>query len=519
MMKKLLILLLSALSLTVYAQQKKVAVYVTGNDPINNILGNRLVDGIAKSGKYIAIERTASFLTELSKEHNYQRTGFVDDSEISRLGKQFGVQYVCVATVFNIWNEKYISTRLIDVETAEVTSTSSSNGSIVNTSQLISVLNELSTGLLASLEMSKLSTAKKVAVYVKPTGNKDIDIILGDQLVAGFAHSGRYFAIERTQGFLSQLSKEHSYQQTGAVDDAELSRLGKQFGVHYVCVANVDSLFGDYFISTRLINVETAEIANSHNEEGAKLSNSADVISITQKIASILSDMTILEQQQKESEIQRQKEEAQRMREAMLLEQELETKKIKELEIQKCLDKNRGIHNGYEFMDLGLSVMWATCNMGAQFSSEAGNHYAVGETAPKLYFYEENYDYSKKAKRTHICPLEYDAANVNLGGNWRLPTIKEIAELVEQCNWIWTTENGQFGYRVQGETGAYIFLPAIGPIEWDSGGVPGSGTYLSSNIGAMFVQTLCIDGDSYSYTCGTPAHWGVLIRPVCESIK
>ena len=120
---------------------------------------------------------------------------------------------------------------------------------------------------------------------------------MGDQLVAGFAHSGRYFAIERTQGFLSQLSKEHSYQQTGAVDDAELSRLGKQFGVHYVCVANVDSLFGDYFISTRLINVETAEIANSHNEEGAKLSNSADVISITQKIASILSDMTILEQQ------------------------------------------------------------------------------------------------------------------------------------------------------------------------------------------------------------------------------
>ena len=294
-MKRLLILLI-CFPLFVFGQQKKVAVYVTGNDLINNILGNRLVDGIAKSGKYIAIERTASFLTELSKEHNYQRTGYVDDSEISRLGKQFGVQYVCVATVFNIWNEKYISTRLIDVETAEVTSTSSSNGSIVNTSQLISVLNELSTGLLASLEMSKLSTAKKVAVYVKPTGNKDIDIILGDQLVAGFAHSGRYFAIERTQGFLSQLSKEHSYQQTGAVDDAELSRLGKQFGVHYVCVANVDSLFGDYFISTRLINVATAEIANSHNEEGAKLSNSADVISITQKIASILSDMTILEQ-------------------------------------------------------------------------------------------------------------------------------------------------------------------------------------------------------------------------------
>ena len=54
-MKKLLILLLSAISLTVYAQQKKVAVYVTGNDPINSIMGDHLVDGIAHDGKYIAV--------------------------------------------------------------------------------------------------------------------------------------------------------------------------------------------------------------------------------------------------------------------------------------------------------------------------------------------------------------------------------------------------------------------------------------------------------------------------------
>ena len=66
-MKKLLILLLSALSLTVFAQQKKVAVYVTGDDPINSIMGDHLVDGIAHDGKYIAVERTASFLNELSK--------------------------------------------------------------------------------------------------------------------------------------------------------------------------------------------------------------------------------------------------------------------------------------------------------------------------------------------------------------------------------------------------------------------------------------------------------------------
>ena len=106
-MKKLLIILLSTLSLTSVAQQKKVAVYVTGQQTgINKVLGDQLVAAFAKSGKYIAIERTASFLAELGKEQNYQRTGAVDDNELSRLGKQFGVQLVCVADVSDVFGEK-----------------------------------------------------------------------------------------------------------------------------------------------------------------------------------------------------------------------------------------------------------------------------------------------------------------------------------------------------------------------------------------------------------------------------
>lgn len=69
-MKKLLIILLSALSLTVMAQQKKVAVYVTGEqNTISKVLGDELVKAFAKSGKYAAIERTKYFLAELEKEH------------------------------------------------------------------------------------------------------------------------------------------------------------------------------------------------------------------------------------------------------------------------------------------------------------------------------------------------------------------------------------------------------------------------------------------------------------------
>lgn len=298
-MKKLLILLLSALSLTVFAQQKKVAVYVTGNDPINSIMSDHLMDGIAHNGKYVTIERTASFLNELSKEQSYQRTGAVDDNDISRLGKQFGVDYVCVATPFDVWGEKYISARMIDVERAEVIATSSANGKVENSTQFLSVLNTLVNGLLRAFEESKMVDAKKVAVYVTRTGNKDIDIILGDQLVAGFAASGRYLAIERTQGFLNQLSKERSYQETGAVDDSELMRLGKQFGVQYVCVAKTSQLFGDYYIATRLIDVEHGEVINSHKKDAIQLSSSQQVVSVAKEIATKLSDKTIAEQLKK----------------------------------------------------------------------------------------------------------------------------------------------------------------------------------------------------------------------------
>ena len=290
-------------SLTMFSQQK-VAIYITGNDSMNTVIGNHLVDAIAHSGKYIVVERTASFLAELKKEQNYQRTGSVDDDEISRLGIQFGVNYVCVATPFDLFGEKYISARMIDVERAEVIATSSAMGTITNSTQFLSVLNNLTKGLLQSFEQSKMPGAKKVAVYVTRTGNKDIDIILGDQLVAGFAASGRYLAIERTQGFLDQLSKEKNYQETGAVSDEELMRLGRQFGVQYVCVAKTSELFGDYYIATRLIDVEHSEVVNSYKKDAVQLGSSQQVVKVAQEIAAKLSDKTITEKQQEDLERQ-----------------------------------------------------------------------------------------------------------------------------------------------------------------------------------------------------------------------
>ena len=295
-MKKLLFILLSALSLTAFSQQKKVAVYVMGEDEgVNKVLGSKLVSAIARSEEYSAIERTAAFLAELNKEQNYQRTGAVDDDDISRLGKQFGVQYVCVAAVTEAFNEKYLSARLINVESAQVERSASSSGAIQSMESLVNAANNVSDNLLVNLGKGKQSNSPKVAVYVvKNDAGKGVGRVLGDKLVAGFANSGRYIAIERTNSFLFQLSREQNYQQSGAVDDSDLSRLGKQFGVQYVCVVEVSDVFGEKYVSARLIDVETAEVLNSY-DIGGDLKSMRSCLKIAHEISDALSQVTIAE--------------------------------------------------------------------------------------------------------------------------------------------------------------------------------------------------------------------------------
>ena len=161
-MKKLLILLLSALSLTVFAQQKKVAVYVTGQESaINKVLGDKLVAGFAQSEEYVAIERTVSFLAELGKEQNYQRSSAVDDKELSRLGKQFGAQLVCVADILDVFEEKYISARLIDVESAEVLKASNISSPLNSMQELLNVATKLTRELIGATTTKQDSSSKR----------------------------------------------------------------------------------------------------------------------------------------------------------------------------------------------------------------------------------------------------------------------------------------------------------------------------------------------------------------------
>ena len=118
---------------------------------------------------------------------------------------------------------------------------------------------------------------------------------------------------------------------------------------------------------------------------------------------------------------------------------------------------------GHEWVDLGLSVKWATCNVGASTPSAYGNYYAWGETNTKSEFFDENCKTWERNMRDISGDYSYDAARVNWGGSWRMPTKAEMQELVNKCTWTWTSQGGHNGYKVTSKTnGNSIFLPAAG---------------------------------------------------------
>lgn len=103
----------------------------------------------------------------------------------------------------------------------------------------------------------------KIAVYVTGGGKvpKDEKKALGTRMLSALVERGRFVAIERSDVFLAQIDKEQVKQRSGAIDDNQISALGKQCGVRYVCVADITPAFGAFQVSARIIDVETAIVA------------------------------------------------------------------------------------------------------------------------------------------------------------------------------------------------------------------------------------------------------------------
>ena len=180
-------------------------------------------------------------------------------------------------------------------------------------------------------------------------------------------------------------------------------------------------------------------------------------------------------------------------------------------------DMNETTSDGW--VDLGLSVKWASCNLGAESPEQYGDYFAWGEIAPKSNFDSNNsLTYNKPMKDISGNP-EFDAALSILGGNARMPKQSEIQELVKNCNWTWTTQNGVNGMLVESKVnGNNIFLPAAGYRFWTSLNEGGTGAnYWSSMPGgnntisySLYFNKNGVKTSWYSRIMGQP------IRPVCD---
>lgn len=224
------------------------------------------------------------------------------------------------------------------------------------------------------------------------------------------------------------------------------------------------------------------------------------------------------------------------------------------------------ITKGHDYVDLGLpsGLKWATCNVGANSPEEYGDYFAWGETEPyykaghsqdavclnwisgKSGYNWPSYKWcnGSSTSQTKYCTdsswgtvdnkrvldLEDDAAHVNWGGDWRMPTNEEQIELHDKCTWIWGLRNGVNGFTVVGPNGNSLFLPAAGQRELGKlNSAADLGRYWSSSLN-------CLDGDrAYSliFDAGTARDYpeydyfifdeypiqrytGFPVRPVCK---
>ncbi len=178
---------------------------------------------------------------------------------------------------------------------------------------------------------------------------------------------------------------------------------------------------------------------------------------------------------------------------------------------------------GNEYVDLGLSVKWATHNLGAEKPEDFGNNYAWGEVETKDTYDWSNYkwcnggepiSYSNRKLTKYCTTSSYgnvdnkttleiadDAANANLGGNWRMPTSAEVDELISECEWIWQ----EGGYLVVSKVNSRsIFIPSASVCA----------KYWTSDYSGYKDSYILYVSPSNYYKTDNSREKGLLIRPV-----
>lgn len=199
-----------------------------------------------------------------------------------------------------------------------------------------------------------------------------------------------------------------------------------------------------------------------------------------------------------------------------------------------------GLPEYHAFVDLGLSVKWATTNVGADNPTDYGNYFAWGEVTGldegKTRFNWSTYTLCEGTENSmtkyvptadaygpvedglSVLLADDDAATANWGEHWRMPTADEFRELVDGCTATWTTRDGMTGYEFTASNGNSIFLPAAGYYSgYSHYGLSSSGSYwasaLNTSSGSYNAMTLDFSQPSASVK-GSGRCYGRSVRAV-----
>ena len=176
-------------------------------------------------------------------------------------------------------------------------------------------------------------------------------------------------------------------------------------------------------------------------------------------------------------------------------------------------------NNGHKFVDLGLSVKWATCNIGANNPEESGDCFFWGEKAPHDLSPRTNTFEKYYSKRQGTLEIIDDAAHENWGGSWRMPTKEDFEELIDpnNCDIEFTSLNSVPVYKIIskkiGYEDCFIFLPSMAYYKITN--------YLSCSfqIPHAWPWALSVDNGYCNFSiCGTDIDISLPIRAVCDKI-
>lgn len=188
-------------------------------------------------------------------------------------------------------------------------------------------------------------------------------------------------------------------------------------------------------------------------------------------------------------------------------------------------DEEFDIPKGLVAIDLGLpsGTKWANMNVGALSQEKTGDYYAWGETEKKSDYSWKTYTHCDGTKETchdlgeSIIGTRYDVAHVTWGGDWQMPSMEQVAELINSCTTTWTTFNGVWGVKFVGPNGNSIFIPEAGTHIWKESYSQYHGFYWAGDVNlenAQFASRLYFDSHNVGCDYFSFRYIGQPVRPV-----